>query len=209
MLLRPFFLFVLACAAMALWPQAAHADVRRCVTASGQTIFTDRKCTEVDAVERLPRDDSPSGAKLHRGGGCARTLQDLVFEMTTAIDGRDANRLAGVYHWPGTSADAGYQIWTRLDAIANRPLVDIVPVMPASRPPPEPVAGADTASSGTSNDASPPPPAPAVDAELYPQTAIRRNPVALRVEQTLGNGATPSRTVFGLTHYFGCWWVRF
>jgi hypothetical protein len=31
----------------------------------------------------------------------------------------------------------------------------------------------------------------------------------LRVEQTLANGATPSRTVFGLTHYFGCWWIRF
>jgi hypothetical protein len=50
---------------------------------------------------------------------------------------------------------------------------------------------------------------PPVDPELYPQTAIRRNPVALRIEQTLANGATPSRTVFGLTHYFGCWWIRF
>jgi hypothetical protein len=38
---------------------------------------------------------------------------------------------------------------------------------------------------------------------------VRRNPVALRVEQTVGNSATPARTVFGLTHYFGCWWVRF
>jgi hypothetical protein len=206
MLRSPHLLLALACASMALWPQAARAEVRRCVTASGQTIFTDRKCAEVDAVERLPRSESPSGAALHRGRGCARTLQDLVFEMTTAIDGRDANRLAAVYHWPGTSADTGYRIWTRLDAIANRPLVDIVPVAPMSRPPPEPKPGID----GTSNDASETARTnPPVDPELYPQTTIRRNPVALRVEQTLANGSTPSRTVFGLTHYFGCWWIRF
>lgn len=206
MLFVPHLFLALLCASMTLWPQAAQAEVRRCVTSSGQTIFTDRKCEEVDAVERLPRAANPSGGALHRAGGCARTLQDLVFEMTTAIDGRDANRLAAVYHWPGTSAGTGYQIWTRLDAIVNRPLVDIVPVMPASRPPPGPTIDADI----TSNEASEPARAsPPVDPELYPQTAIRRNPVALRVEQTLASGATPSRTVFGLTHYFGCWWIRF
>ncbi|WP_235565286.1 DUF4124 domain-containing protein [Lysobacter sp. Root494] len=191
---------------MTLWPPAAQADVRRCVTASGQTIFTDRKCAEVDAVERLPRAEAPYGAALRRAGGCARTLQDLVFEMTSAIDGRDANRLAAVYHWPGTSAESGYRIWTRLDAIANRPLVDIVPVTPASRPSPEPTPDAGSTRNDASETARVDPP---VDPELYPQTAIRRNPVALRVEQTLANGATPARTVFGLTHYFGCWWIRF
>jgi hypothetical protein len=205
----PPLLLALACALMTLWPQAAQAEVRRCVTASGQTIFTDRKCAEVDAVERLPRSEGLPGAALHRAGGCARTLQDLVFEMTTAIDGRDANRLAAVYHWPGTSAESGYRIWTRLEAIVNRPLVDIVPVTPVSRPPPEPTPQGSSAER-TSNEAVETVRAdPPVDPELYPQTAIRRNPVALRVEQTLANGATPSRTVFGLTHYFGCWWIRF
>lgn len=195
-----------ACALISLWPQAAQAEVRRCETSGGQTIFTDRKCSEVDAVERLPRAADSAGGALHRAGGCARTLQDLVFEVTNAIDGRDANRLAAVYHWPGTSAGTGYQLWTRLDAIVNRPLIDIVPVVPASRPPPESAIDAGS----TSNEASEPVRAsPPADPELYPQTAIRRNPVALRVEQTLANGATPSRTVFGLTHYFGCWWIRF
>jgi hypothetical protein len=202
-------LLALACALMTLWPQAAQAEVRRCVTASGQTIFTDRKCAEVDAVERLPRSEGSPGAALHRPGGCARTLQDLVFEMTTAIDGRDANRLAAVYHWPGTSAESGYRIWTRLDDIVNRPLVDIVPVAPMIRPPPQPAPEGQSAER-TSNDAvETVRTVPPLDPELYPQTTIRRNPVALRVEQTLANGATPSRTVFGLTHYFGCWWIRF
>lgn len=202
-------LLALAVAWLALWPQASRADVRRCVTASGQTIFTDRKCDEVEAVERLPRSGPATGAQLHRSS-CARTLQDLVFEITTAIDGRDANRLAGVYHWPGTSADAGYRIWTQLEAVANRPLVDIIAVMPAASPPPpsEPVADT-TGRESTSNDADEAARPAAADPELHPQTTIRRNPVALRVEQTLGNGATPSRTVFGLARHFGCWWVRF
>lgn len=203
---RPLLVFLLACTLLAPWPRPAQADVRRCVTASGQIIFTDRRCDEVDAVERLPRDQARSAAALHRGGGCARSLQDLVFTMTSAIDARDANQLAGIYHWPGTSADNAYRIWTQLDAIANRPLVDIVPVMPSSRPPPEPVTatGDSTASDGTANATEAP-----VDGDLYPQTTVRRDPVGLRVEQTIGRSATPARTVFGLTRHFGCWWVRF
>ena len=32
--------------------------------------------------------------------------------------------------------------------------------------------------------------------------------VGLRVEQTLADGNTPSRTVFGVRKHLGCWWVR-
>lgn len=203
--LHALFAFVFACASL-VWPQVANAEVRHCVTASGQTVFTDRRCDEVEAVERLPREQAQTGAQLPRAGGCARSLQDLVFAMTSAIDARDANRLASVYHWPGTSADSGYRVWSRLDAIAKRPLVDIVPVMAGSRPDPEP--GATGTAITTSNDAVDTT-TPAVDPDLYPQAGVRREPVALRVEQTMGASATPARTVFGLTHYFGCWWVRF
>jgi len=204
---RPLPLLLLAYTLVGWWPHGARADVRRCVTASGQTIFTDRKCDEINATERLPRSSASPGARVRHAGGCARTLQDLVFEITSAIDARDANRLAGVYHWPGTSADEGYRIWTQLDAVANRQLVDIVPVMPASRPPPAaPIAADAPATANETGESQLPKP---VDPELYPQTSVGRNPVALRVEQTLGNGATPARTVFGVTHYFGCWWVRF
>ena len=71
----------------------------------------------------------------------------------------------------------------RLDAIVRRPLVDIMPV--AAR------------SAASEEDA------------YYPSTIPqRRAPVALRVDQTLGNGSTPSRTVFGLQRHFDCWWIR-
>jgi hypothetical protein len=199
-------LAALACAIAAAWPASAHAEVRRCVTPDGQTVFTDRKCTELGATERLPREVATTDARLQRAGGCARTLQDLVFEMTSAIDSRDANRLAGVYHWVGMPGDTAYRVLAQLDAVANRPLVDIVPVMP-SEPRPEPVPAATAAAVPSATAPAVPPPAP-VDGNLFPQTSVRRAPVALRVEQTLGNRATPSRTVFGLARHLGCWWVR-
>ncbi|GAB3381569.1 hypothetical protein [Lysobacter fragariae] len=206
----PFCFVILACA---LWHGDAAAQVRRCVLPSGQAVFTDKQCGDIGAAERLPREQVQAGSGARRlPGGCAHNLQDLVFEMTTAIDSHDANRLAGVYHWVGMSGDTAYQVWTRLDGIASRPLVDIVPITPASHPAPapEPEPGWTEArpltpdTDVTSDNAQAP-----ADPGYYPQTTVRRAPVALRVEQTLGSTATPTHTVFALTRYFGCLWVRF
>jgi hypothetical protein len=158
---------------------SAHAQVRRCTASNGATVFTDRRCQDVGAVERLPQASAASGARLYRSS-CSRNLQDLVYELTTAIDSRDVNRLAGIYQWTGTSTSTGYALMQRLDAIAQRPLVDIVPVYPAS------AEGED---------------------DYFPQTTVRRRPIGLRLEQTLANGSTPSHTVLGLRRSFGCWWV--
>ena len=184
--LRTACLHVLVLAALlACLPRQAHAQVRRCTTADGISIYTDRKCADLGASDRLPRaspNGGPGSLRLYRGG-CSRNLQDLVYEMTTAIDAGDVNRLAGLYHWAGVSDRSAASLMNRLDAIARRPLVDIVPVAARS---------------------------PAEDDEAYYPTTVpqRRPPVALRVEQTLGNGSTPSRTVFGLQRHFNCWWLR-
>lgn len=192
-----------------LYPQHAFAQVRRCVTPDGRAIFTDRACADINALERVPRQEASGAASRVYRSGCARSLQDLVFEMTTAIDTRDANRLAGIYHWAGMPGSTGYAIWSRLDAIANRPLVDVAPVMPGTPEPlPIPTDGdvqgvnTDAPVEHTNNAAT-------IDGDLYPQTTVRRAPIGLRVEQTLGKSGTPSRTVFGLTRHFGCWWIRF
>jgi len=161
---------------------AVDAQVRRCETASGTAVFTDRKCADIGAEERLPRKDADVARtlRLYRGG-CSRNLQDLVYEMTAAIDARDANRLAGLYHWVGASSSGANAVMQRLEGIVDRPLVDIAPVM-----------------AGVPEDAD----------AYYPSTIpARQPPVALRVEQTLANGSTPASTVFGLRQHFGCWWI--
>ena len=166
------------------WAGVAHAQVRRCALPDGTTVYTDQACVALGASERVPRSGSgTSGVRAHRGG-CARNLQDLVYEMTTAIDAGDVNRLAGVYHWVGVSATSAVGLMDRLDVVAHRPLVDIVPV--TAQMPGDP----STTATG-----------------LYPQTTVRRPPVALRLEQTLSNGSTPSTTLFGLRRHLDCWWI--
>ncbi len=177
--------------AAACWASPVSAEVKRCATRDGGTVYTDRRCEDIGAVERLPRDAIASGLARPYRGGCAHTLQDLVYEMTSAIDGRDVNRLASVVHWVGVSTRNGYSAMSRLDAIVQRPLVDIIAVTP--RPAVDPDAAVT---------------AGILDGDYYPQTTVRKAPVALRVEQTLRNGSTPSRTVFGLQRHVGCWWIR-
>lgn len=167
---------LLLCAADIAW-----AQVRRCVLPNGATLYTDRRCDDVGAVEQAAPPARSGGAALHRTG-CSRTLQDLQFEVTMAITTNDANRLAGVYHWAGMSSAQAYAVVPRLAAIVQRPLVDVMPVMPRAP------------------DGS--------DGDYYPQTTVRQSPIALRIEQTLSNGSTPARAVFGLHRYFGCWWLR-
>jgi hypothetical protein len=170
----------------------ATAQVKRCTTVDGHTLYTDRRCEDLGATERLPRGDAGYANRLPYRGGCTRQLQDLIFEVTSAIDAGDTNRLAGVYHWPGLSSRSGYAVVGRLDSIANRPLVDIRalrPALPAAEP------GAAGVAIG------------ATDGDYYPQTTVRRAPTALRIEQTLSDGVTPSRTTFGLRKHMGCWWI--
>lgn len=158
----------------------ASAQVHRCTAPDGTAVFTDRACADLGAVENMPRGTTGSAARLYRSG-CSHTLQDLVFELTTAIDARDVNRMAGVYHWVGLSGATAYSVMDRLQVIVQRPLVEVSPLFP---PGPEGDQG-----------------------DYYPQTTSRRAPTGLRLEQTLANGSTPTHTVLGLRRYLGCWWI--
>ena len=124
---RPSCLFLLSILAIAcllpIRPVEAQAEIRRCVTDSGATIYTDRNCADVGAAERLPRLTADAGGahtQLPSRGSCVRRVQDLVHELTRAIDRGDVNQLASLYHWPGIGTRNGYAIMDRLDAIVQR-----------------------------------------------------------------------------------------
>jgi len=164
---------LLACAS-----HAAAAQVHRCTGTDGDTIFTDRQCADLGATEHVVHAiDQPARFYRH---GCSRNLLDLVYEVTAAIDSRDVNRVAGVFDWTGMSTRTGYAVMDRLEPIAQRPLVDVVPVFAA-----QPGDG---------------------DADL--PTTVLRAPIGLRLEQVLSDGATPARTFLGLRRNLGCWWVH-
>jgi hypothetical protein len=187
-------LLVLAFAAAVAWPLRGDAQIRRCTAPDGQVIFTDRACVDVGGAERPAASvHSPVYGGKPYARGCSRSMRDLIQEVTAAIESRDVNRLAGVYNWAGMSNRNGYAVLGRLDAVASRPLVDVSAILPAPHLSLD--ADGDMTVSGD------------VDARSYPQATVQRTPVALRVEQTLANGSTPSRTVFGVRRNMGCWWI--
>ncbi|MBP6216577.1 MAG: DUF4124 domain-containing protein [Luteimonas sp.] len=198
----------------------ASAQIRRCTTADGGHVYTDRPCKDLGAVERQPRQAGAGTAGRVTRRDCSRNVRDLVLEMTAAIDNRDVNRLAGIYHWPGTSNRSAYAIMQRLDTIVQRPLIDITPVQA-----PEPVAPTPASPSSLAwVSVSPGSPvrtpvqeasSTAADAELPDEVraaaarnqGARRAPVGLVVDQTVRDRITPLQTVFSLRRHLDCWWV--
>lgn len=184
-------LLLLACAWL---PRQATAQVRQCIGSDGTLVYTDRKCEDIGGRDRPATPASATGpgyANSYRST-CARSVQDLVYSLGTAIQSGDANRIADVYDWAGMSTANGYRLMARLEAIAKRPLVDVQPMY-----------------SGGANEYG----YDIVEFDEATGEVVSKPPrkprlVGLRVEQTLGNGSTPSRTVFGLRKNLGCWWVR-
>jgi hypothetical protein len=189
-----FLVMLAACAALAgLAPPAAAQEVQRCTTMSGETVYTDKRCEDIGAMDHLPppaTEAAASASHLYRGG-CSRTLSDLVSQISGAISAQDVNRLAGVYQWSGMSDQAANRVLDRLEAVVQRPLVDIVPIRPA--PPPVTDDAGNVVDTNTDG--------------YYPQTTQLPRPVGLRIVQTLKNSATPSETSFGLRRNYGCFWI--
>ncbi len=185
-------LLLLACAWC--WPAPADAQVRQCIGGDGALVYTDRKCEDIGGRERPPAGTAADGsgsARLYRNG-CARSVQDLAYSLGSAIQSGDANQIAGIYDWAGMSTSNAYLLMARLDAIARRPLVDVQPMYAGGTN----EYGFDVVEFDEDTG------------ELVSTPARKPRPVGLRVEQLLGNGSTPSRTVFGLRQRMGCWWVR-
>lgn len=185
---------LLSCALCLPAPASAQAPrVNRCTNAQGQTVFTDRRCDALGASDRLPvRTPTVGNTGIYRAG-CARRLSELTGQIRDAVSQQDVNRLSSIYLWSNVSNAAASHIIGRLEAVVQRPLVDIAPVYPSR-----------DENAAETYDA----PAPGGDGQPLPVAAPNRpRPVGLRLEQTLGTTATPVRTVFALRRQYGCFWI--
>lgn len=175
------------------WAQAQAPRVNRCTTAQGETVFTDRSCDSLGATARMPaRAPSVGNTGIYRAG-CARRLSELTGQIRDAVSQQDVNRLSSIYLWGNVSDATANNIIGRLESVVQRPLIDIAPVYPevAAVPTPVPVD----------------PNASLAEAVAAVAPVSRPRPIGLRLEQTLGNSATPARTVFGLRRAYGCFWI--
>lgn len=189
---------------------AAAQKINRCTGADGTTVFSDRRCEDLGAIDRLPPRTAPSASSEGASGlyrpQCVRRLSELAQQIRGAVDARDVNRLSTLYWWNGVSDEAARRILDRLDAITQRPLVAIVPVVPepAALPPatPDTLVQAHPVTSGTAPAQAPADPDPGG----APQ---RARATGLRLEQTLGGSATPTSTVLSLRRQYNCFWISF
>jgi hypothetical protein len=184
-------LILLACASLRAGP--ADAQVRQCIGADASLVYTDRKCEDIGGRDR-PAELATAGiaASHPYRTACARSVQDLVYTLGNAVQSGDANQIAGVYDWAGMSTANGYRLMARLEAIARRPLVDVQPMYAGGAN----EYGYDIVEFDEETG------------EVVSKPARKPRLVGLRVEQTLVDGSTPARTVFGLRKHLGCWWVR-
>jgi hypothetical protein len=216
-ILRPALLMLALC-----WLQPAAAQqVKRCTGADGVTVFTDRACSELAATPRLPAPASATAPAAEQAPAamfskhCPQRLSQLVEQIQMAVDSGDINRLSALYWWAGQDNASASRQLERLEAIVARPLLDIAPVYPGGSdaastyiPPPLPPftdGDGNVLDAGATADAT----AGSGSVEMLVSTPARPRPYALRLEQSLVNSATPSRSVLRLRRQYGCFWVSF
>lgn len=115
----------------------AQAVVRRCIGADGSTIYTDKRCEQLDAQDATPA-AGPAGAGVQTpvspanpqaepplssyglaSQDCARTPETLLFMVRNALESRDINGLAGLYHWPGMGKWSARAVMDRLETLVT------------------------------------------------------------------------------------------
>lgn len=178
--------------------------LQHCVGTDGVTIFTDKRCADLQAVQQTAPAPPPElPGVLVRVRSCARSQDDLLLGVRTALESRDVNRLADFYHWTGMDTAEGYRLMDRLGAFSERPLVDVQlvstgepEIAAAAEPEPAPdVFGEPALAEDGTIAATPRPPHPA---DL------------LRVDQMNGDAdLAVEATFFHLRSNAGCWWMQF
>lgn len=173
---------------------AAGKGIHRCEGADGVSIYTDQPCATMDAVERnlappastRSEGDRPGAASVDGGllrTDCARRTDTLLFDLRRAIESRDVNRVAGLYHWPGARSARG--VMDRLQRLADLPLAAVDLEFPESAP------VRDTP-------------------EAFPPGTPVEDPIGVRVQSWLPGQVTPGPAQsLRLVRHSGCWWVSF
>ena len=182
----------------------AANGIHRCVGPDGRVVFTDRGCDESGSTEQAAPAAGAGNVRV-AVRGCARTREDLLWGVRSALESRDANRFASFYHWPGMSTGDGYRLMDRLAAFSDRPLVDAQLLSSADlreSAPVEPAADLEPTSAEQSLGL----PAP----DTPPPAPVSHAPDLLRVDQMLSATSASSQvTYFRLQPYAGCWWIRY
>lgn len=176
---------------------AAQSRPKRCVTDSGESVRTDKPCEAFNATEQK-RAASTYGAAADRRlmaarpssyrPVCAKTIDDLSYSLSAAMDARDVNRFSSIYHWVGVSNVRAIAVLNKFERIMKRPVVDIE------------LTGGSAGGTEWQEDA---------DGFLTPIEHAARPPTGLRLRQQKPGGNATESTQFRFVRNFGCYWLSF
>ncbi|MGH8106532.1 MAG: hypothetical protein ACREO2_09445 [Arenimonas sp.] len=188
--MRFFFFSALLFLACAISPQSAFAEgINRCQDKDGKIIYTDKKCEDVDAVpQNLPKAAGNTGYGMVRT--CARTPDDLLWDLRGALESGDINRAAGLFLWTGNDTDQVNMRLDQLNKISYQSLITVDLLFP------------ETVDTQVKFDE---------DGNIL-ETAPKGPPVpyGIRVDfYTNKKQADTSSMRFGIEKHMQCYWVRF
>ena len=173
------------------WMPPAPAQVRRCSLPDGSLIYTDRQCETIGARERLPP-VLPADGTYQRRMLCARSPQELADGLAAAVQSGDANRIAALYDWTGMGSHTANAVMDRLQAIADRGLVDVQVLRSRS----------------ADSDADTPQRFDETSGQLLTPAPRPSRILGLQLSQVQKNGYTPINTRFGMHRRMDCWWLQ-
>lgn len=170
----------------------SHVDaaegIRRCISPEGVSIYTDQPCAKFNAVDRKPQPTAGSTSTENTGfarSDCVRRTDTLLFDLRQALESDDINKLAGLYHWPGTSGRSAQSIMDRLERLSARPLASVELVYPDSTPVRD-------------------------NPDAFPPGVPPEDPVRVHIEQMMPGEIAPSFAEdLRLVRHAECWWLRF
>ena len=123
--MRFFFITFLLYLGCALNAQTATAQViNRCLDTDGKILYTDKKCEDLNAVpQELPK----PGGNIGYGGvrTCARTQEDLLWDLRGALETGDINRASGLFLWSGSDTSQANKRLDQLNQVSYQSLISV------------------------------------------------------------------------------------
>lgn len=111
----------------ALSAQAASAQsINRCQNAAGSIIYTDKKCEDINAVlQNLPKPQAGNSAGYSMVRTCARTQDDLLWDLRGALETGDINRASGLFLWNGNDTAQANKRLDQLNKVSYQSLISV------------------------------------------------------------------------------------
>jgi hypothetical protein len=103
---------------------AAAQAINRCQDKAGKIIYTDKKCEDIDAVlQDVPKPVGNIGYGNVRT--CARTQDDLLWDLRGALETGDINRAAGLFLWSGNDTAEANKRLDQLNQVSYQSLIAV------------------------------------------------------------------------------------